>query len=115
MSGDEFSTWFRWQLKRREWSQADYARRTETATSVVSYWATGKRIPDPDSCFEIADTLGIDLDMVLIQAGHRPNIEALDPDDPRVDIIAMVRAVEWNEERVTIARALLNSFPKVKR
>lgn len=114
-SGQSFSEWFRHQLTRREWSQRDFARRSDLAPSTVSEWYRGTRLPDPESCLKIADALNIDPDLVLVMAGHRPNIENLKPDDPRTDLIALVRRVRWTPEREAIARAVLESMITAER
>lgn len=113
MKSNSFGEWFAHQLKRRDLTQADFARNFGFATGVVSNWVTGKRVPDPASCERIADALNVDPDMVLIYAGHRPNIEELAPDDPRTDLIALVRRVQWNEEREALIRGQLETMIKL--
>jgi hypothetical protein len=78
----------------------------------VSNWYRGERVPDPASCEVIADAFNVDPDMVLIYAGHRPNVEELPPDDPRTDLIALVRRVQWNAEREALIRAQLETMIK---
>jgi hypothetical protein len=78
-------------------------------------WVGGKRLPDPDSCLKIADALHVDPDLVLTLAGHRPNVEALKPDDPRVDLIALARRVRWTGEREAVARAVLTAYVEADR
>lgn len=51
--------------------------------------------------------LRVDADEVLVAAGHRPRDIAVDEDDPRFRITALVRRVNWTPEReYTISRAL---------
>lgn len=89
-----FHDWFKFELKRREMNQADFARRSGIAPSTVSSWATGDRVPDPESCDLIADVLLVDRDMVLALAGHRTLDEPLKANDPRRDIIAAIRQLD---------------------
>lgn len=106
----EFGQWLAHQLDRREWRQTDLATRIGSSSGAVSMWVRGQRTPDPGSCQKIADVLNIDPDWVLTLAGHRPNVEALSPDDPRTDLIALVRRVRWTAEREAIARAVLEAM-----
>lgn len=89
-----FADWFRNELRRREWTQAEFARRAKMAPSTVSTWTSGDRIPDPDSCDLIADVLLRDLDEVLEAAGHRPPSYELPPGDPRRTAIALIRQLD---------------------
>lgn len=95
--GQTFATWLQRHLLRREWTQADFARRLNVSPQVVSKWILAQRIPDPASCDRIADVLGVDLDLVLWQAGHRPNVERIDPDDPRTVLGALINAIDWSQ------------------
>ena len=95
----EFAAWLRRQLARRDWTQADFARAAGLPTGTVSRWVRGERVPTPLHADLIADVLGVDLDIVLAVAGHRPNV---DPDDPPeiADLIAMIRKTQMHPDRV---------------
>jgi len=96
MNDESFGGWLKRQLQRREWSQAKFARQGNFSPSSVSAWINNERVPDPGSCDLIADALGLDRDLVLAIAGHRP-VE--DDDSPLVrEFIAKVRRVDWNVE-----------------
>lgn len=97
---DSLPMWLRRQLDRRDWSQADFARRLNVGTGLVSRWMTGKRTPSPRYCDLIADVLGVDLDVVLLMANHRAVTTDLDPDDPRIELEGLVHRVQWNKWRV---------------
>lgn len=112
MSVDTFGRWLLHQIERREWKAADFARRLDVRPGVVSHWIRGERLPSTDSCQRIADVLNVDPDWVLTLAGHRPNVEELAPDDPRTDLIAMVRRVRWDAEREAIVRGVLDAMLK---
>lgn len=108
-----FASWLAHELARREWNQATFAKRGGFSTGAVSMWIRGERVPDPASCEKIADVFHTDPDMVLVFAGHRPNLDdELAPGDPRTDLIALVRRVRWNPEREAAARALLEVWIK---
>lgn len=74
MVGNSFGVWFEQQLKSREMNQSEFARKLGVKQGMVSNWIRGARIPDPGSCDRIADALGLSIDEVLIQAGHRPRM-----------------------------------------
>lgn len=115
MSPESFHTWLRYQLDRREMNASDLARKMDIRPGVISHWVRGERIPSSASCERIADALNVDPDLVLVMAGHRPNIEGLTPDDPRTDLIAMVRRVRWTAEREAIARSVLEAMIAAER
>jgi transcriptional regulator with XRE-family HTH domain len=98
----QFSAWFRRQLDRREWNQREFARRAHVASSTVSNWYRGERVPDPAKCEVIAEAFGIDLDTVLAQAGHRPDVEPLDANDPRELLAQRVRRIHLREDDLAI-------------
>jgi transcriptional regulator with XRE-family HTH domain len=112
MDSNTFATWLRRQLNRNEWTQADFARRMDVSTGRISEWTTGKRVPNPKSCELIADVLGADIDLVLRVAGHRPNVESIDPDDPRVILHGMIDRVVWTEDRLDSITAQLDTMLK---
>ena len=109
MGARDFADWLDRQLRRRGMSQAEFARRLETSSGTVNRWLHGAepRKPSPASCDLIADVLGVDRDEVLAIAGHRPPDEELAPDDPRRELIALVKRVRWTPERAGTIRALL--------
>lgn len=92
-----FSDWFNRQLARRDLTQADFIRVSGLSSSTVSQWSTAKRIPKPAQCERIADALHIEVDTVLEKAGHRPQIEALSADDPRRELMGMLRRINFTD------------------
>lgn len=69
-----FADWLRAEMDRRGITITELARRMEAGTGPVSRWVTGSRIPSPAMCVRIADAMALDRDIVLAQAGHRPNV-----------------------------------------
>lgn len=78
-------------------------------------WLNGTRLPDPASVDRIADVLGLDVDLVLTLAGHRPATEALAPDDPRIELCAKVRRVKWTPERTETLNDVLDRWLRFDR
>ncbi len=115
MVSTEFGPWFKRQLRLRHWTQADFSHEFRFSAAGVSRWITGERVPAPESCERIAEAFGVDVDLVLIQAGHRHAVEQLDPDDPVVGIIGLVKRVEWNDERLAGIRAALIVYQDIDR
>ncbi|MCA9862281.1 MAG: helix-turn-helix transcriptional regulator, partial [Thermomicrobiales bacterium] len=86
---------------------ADFARATGVDVSMISRWLHGRR-PDPASLERVAETLGLDQDALLAQAGYR---QPPRHDDPRIaTLVAKVRQVEWTPERFLIVDALLDDL-----
>lgn len=112
MSTEAFPDWLKRQLIRREWSQADLARKLDIGSGMVSRWARGERVPSSDSCERIAEALGVDADYVLALAGHRP---AIHEDDPTTAaIVSLVRKIKWTEDRNPI-RSMLEQLAEYDR
>lgn len=105
MCGNDFDTWLQRQLKRREWSQSDFARAGRFSTSTVSDWVRGNRVPDPPSCDLIADALGMDVQDVLRHAGHLPDV----PNDSEHvrELTALLRRIDWTPDRLRFVRTVL--------
>lgn len=106
----EFAQWLQRQLTRREWSQADFAKRLETSTGSVSMWLKGKRVPDPLSVDKIADALGMDFDYVMTMVGHRPSVEPLDDNPIRDDLVAKVQRVRLTDDRIYTLETIINGY-----
>ncbi|MDP9469877.1 MAG: helix-turn-helix domain-containing protein [Chloroflexota bacterium] len=67
-----FSEWLRIYLREEFISQSELARRIGAYPSLVSKWVNGVQRPRPEQCRLIAEALGLPLDQVLAEAGHRP-------------------------------------------
>lgn len=106
----DFGVWLDRQLSRREWSQADLARRLNVQNATVSRWISGVRQPDTESCERIADVLFLDVDEVLAIAGHRPCDIDIDPDAPGEQIAVMARRISWSEDRYESVRDLFTGW-----
>jgi transcriptional regulator with XRE-family HTH domain len=115
MTDGPFGRWLKNELRRRDWNMSDLARRINSDPSAVGRWARGDRIPDPASCDLLADALGIDIDRVLVAAGHRPNIEAIPVDDDRATIAALLRQVELTPDRGALLKATIRAWLELDR
>lgn len=110
MDGETFPEWLKRQLLRREWTQADLARRLETSPGIVSHWIRGERVPSPESCERLAEAFARDVDEVLTRAGHRPEIEPLQPDDSKQEFRAMISRLEMTPDKEVALRGLLRAW-----
>lgn len=95
-------------MQRREWTQADFARQTGFTTGTISRWWRGERIPDPASCDLIADVLHIDVEEVLRQAGHLPDI--VEDSEVVRELIARIRRIRWTPDRQRMVTGMLDSM-----
>lgn len=82
MSDERFGRWLARQLEQRELSAAEFARRIGSSPGVVSHWIRGARVPSPTSLVKIADVLDVDVDRLLVIAGHRPAVAGVKEVDP---------------------------------
>lgn len=84
-----FGPWLEQQLKEREWSQGEFGRRSGYNSGQISHWIKGTRTPTARSCQDIADALGLPVQIVLEAAGRdvkQSNIPAgVDLHDPLID------------------------------
>lgn len=115
MSTAVFGGWFQKQLDSRGWSQADFHRRSGLPRSTISTWATGQRLPDPESVDLIADVFGLPVDTVLTIAGHRPAVEPLDANDPRQLLAARVLRTRLNEDDVILLNRMFDTWDERNR
>ena len=81
------------------WNAAELARRLQVPSGTISRWMTGERQPSSRSCDLLADVLGVDLDLVLTLAGHRPGPEMDAPDDQRAAIVALLERINLTPDR----------------
>ncbi len=107
---ERFVRWLRGQLRRRGWNAAELARRLHVPSGTISRWMTGERQPSSRSCDLLADVLGVDLDLVLTLAGHRPGPEDPAPDDQRADIIALLERINLTPDRAAGLLGTLTSW-----
>jgi transcriptional regulator with XRE-family HTH domain len=112
---ERFVEWLRRQLQRRGWKAAELARRLHMPSGTISRWMTGERQPSSRSCDLLADVLGVDLDLVLTLAGHRPGPEDLAPDDQRATIIALLERINLTPDRAAGLQGTLTSWLELDR
>lgn len=108
MDTTDFGRWLQSQLDVRRWSQADFVRRSGVGKTSVSSWIAGHKLPDAQSCDKIAEALFLDRDEVLARAGLRP-VEYDDSDVVR-EFTALLRRIEWNQDRYEFVRSLLTDL-----
>ena len=102
------------QLRRRGWNAAELARRLQVPSGTISRWMTGERQPSSRSCDLLADVLGVDLDLVLTLAGHRPDRDRR-PDDQRAAIIALLERITLTPDRAAGLQGTLTSWLELDR
>jgi transcriptional regulator with XRE-family HTH domain len=101
----QFIAWVRKQLRRRQWNDAEFARRLDMPSGTISRWMSGERQPNTASCDRIADIFGVDVDLVLTLAGHRPEDTRLQPDDELAELFAMLKRVRLTPDRLAGLKA----------
>lgn len=110
MSAESFDRWLAYQLDRRDMKPADFARKVGSRPGVVSHWLNGERTPSTQSADRIADVLGVDVDLVLTLAGHRPHMDELAADDPRTALIGLVRRLPPDHPGIPGVEAMLRAW-----
>lgn len=109
MKQETFGVWLGRQLVRREWTQADLARRTGISSGRISEWVRGTRLPNSESAVRLADALHENPDYVLALTGHRPG--AFTDDDPdTAALISLIRKIHWDDFKRSLARKVLEAM-----
>lgn len=73
-------------------------------------WLHNQRTPSTSSSDKIADVLGVDADLVLAMAGHRPLDDEIDPESVAARIMSLVARVHWNDDRIAAIEGPLQAF-----
>jgi transcriptional regulator with XRE-family HTH domain len=107
--GTPLSDWLRKQIRRRQWSQSDLARELGVGTGTISRWMNGRQ-PDTRYCERIADVFGVEADLVLTLAGHRPEVEPIDPDDPVERICGLLRRARLTLEQFDAVEGMVDRY-----
>jgi len=112
-----FGQWLQHQLDRREWTKAEFARRLGVANGDVSRWVRDERVPSPASIDRIADVLGVDVDLALTMAGHRPPDLHVDPDSATAQLMPLIEKIDWDTDpgRLEGVRMILEGYLEVDR
>ncbi len=84
-------------------------------SGTISRWLRGERQPSTRSCDLIADVFGVDVDLVLTLAGHRPQPGVAQPDDPRTELIAMLNRVQLTPDRLAGLEGTLRAWIEIDR
>lgn len=93
MSDEYFSPWLRRQLRLREWTAAEFARRLRASEGTVSHWLRGERLPLPPSCERIADALGLSYEEVMRKAGYLHGEERSPEDEFKDKLKALIDGI----------------------
>lgn len=96
-----FASWFSSKLREHRFSHRQFAEFAGVSKSAVGAWASGERLPGPDSCQKIAVALDVGWDEVLTRAGHRESGSEFELDDLRQRVIDMVSALDPSDETVS--------------
>lgn len=99
----EFSEWLVNEMRKRDWSQAELARKSGLTRGGISNLINRVRKPNADTCNALARALGYPPDYVMRQAGLLPRKEATDS-DPRLKIIVhLVGQLDPDDQEEVIA------------
>lgn len=98
------------EMRRRETDQTGLARVIGVPPSRVNRWLSGT-VPSPASCDVIADTLGYDVDQVLIMAGHRPDADGR----PQRASVAKLHALARRMDDGDVDELIMLAEMKIKR
>lgn len=110
----EFAHWLNAELGRRRMTQNDLETALNTSGGVVSKWARGITAPSPRLALALSQLWGVDIDWLLTITGHRPEVDRADsPDDPRANLLQLVREIDLSPERVGLLTAMLENMRAV--
>lgn len=107
----EFVEWLQAELDKRDWRQADLARRGGIHTGLLSRIMSLERNPGPDTCSSIAKALNIPPEDVFRKAGLLPSLPA---EDAAVrEITTMLREIQADTEgasHLNVIRDIVATF-----
>lgn len=95
---DAFVAWFDRQLKRFEWTAADFIQRSGIPKSTVYSWLNGSRSPRAEHIETIADVLGRRKNDVLVIAGIADPDPDVDPDSMEAEALGYVQVIDWSRK-----------------
>lgn len=104
-STERFAAWIRETMRRRVWTQAEFARKTKVSSSVVSRWLNGQQ-PDPASVRKIASRLGEDLNSLMAMAGYL-EIEKLALPPQKAALVAKIVQTELTPAVMSMMDAVI--------
>lgn len=102
---DTFVEWLQAELKTRDWTQADLARRSRVSQTHLSRIMNDMRKPGPDALVSIARALRIPPEDVFRQAGIIPPTSAtLTPRDERLfaDLVEKLATLSAEDQRLIL-------------
>jgi len=88
----EFGQWLMPRLRSRNLNREQFAKLCGVGSSVVAKWLFANR-PSAGSCELIANALGIDVGIVLAEAGYPVGRTNLDMDELRSEALALIQAM----------------------
>jgi len=101
-----FSQWLSDELKEREWSNADLARKSKLSRQSIGYYLTG-RIPDADSMVKIARAFGVTIETVYRHADMLPPKSERDSLEEEAEhLFKQIKGAENRETALKILRVL---------
>jgi transcriptional regulator with XRE-family HTH domain len=97
---------------RRGWSWRELSRKTEIASSTLSYWKQGKARPDPASLQKLAAVLEIDEAYLLRLAGYLEDRPQGLHNAAAIDLARRIEELppQAQEEAIEALRAMLDAI-----
>lgn len=105
----DFADWLQMELKQREMSQAELARKSGLATASISMLVTGRNQPKATTCLALARALNLPAETVLKAADLLPELPA-PAGDPSIGEVTDVMKRMTAEERQEILEYVLWRF-----
>ena len=102
-----FAYWIAGELRDRQMTQAEFARRAGLSSALVSNWVNGTRQPSIQSAQSIAEALDVDVKLVLTKMGLAMTGDGT---PARVRISSMLEALRLTPEREATLMALLEMW-----
>lgn len=102
---DTFVEWLQAELRVRDWTQADLARRSRVSQTHLSRIVNGSRKPGPEALVSIARALRIQPEEVFRQAGIIPPSTAhLTPRDERLfdELVERIAMLSPDDQRLVL-------------
>lgn len=112
-----FSSWLQTELANRQWSQSEFARRSQLSTGTISSLLSESRDAGPEIARKIAHALRVPERVVFFEAGLLTEDPGGTIDPITLDLVSMLENRSETEKRIALetVKAVLESFDGGKR
>jgi len=107
-----FGSWLQSELDKREWTQADLARRSGMNSALVSYLTNGTRKLGLSSAIILSKTLRVPIETILAEAGHIQQPSQNEAKESQLLYLFRLLPEDEQDRMIAYIEAILNMIDK---